>query len=106
MKTRSQDWIGRTIVSQYGLVCEVLDASEKEGEVILNCRSLHNNRLWNWPCRDVSLVTRDGEILDIDDGEIYGKIVGKDWELYPDDKCKKISPDDIRMEFGRVRQSW
>lgn len=88
-------WIGRTIVSQYGIVCEVLDA---QGDM-LDCRAFHNGRMWCW-CNDtVSLVTREGEILDWKTGEIFGKVDGRNYDLYEDDKCRKITQEEVEKEF-------
>ncbi len=96
--TKPEDWKGRTIVSQYGLVCEVLDACQEGNEIKIKCRSLFNERIWNWTTYKISLVTKGGEILDFN-GEIFGKVNGHDFELYSDEECRKITQEEVEKEF-------
>ncbi len=84
-------WIGRTIISQYGMVCEVL---EDNGDMV-KCRNVRNERLWDLPINKISLVTKDGEILDVESGEIYGSMVGDNWDLYAENQCRLISPQEV-----------
>ena len=99
----SEAWVGRKIVSTYGVVCEVLSASQagQYSQIAVRCSALHNNRLWDWYTDQVSLVTKGGEILDVDSGEVFGKIVNDDWVLYPDDQCRKLSPEELEKEFRK-----
>jgi hypothetical protein len=89
------NWIGRTIVSQYGLVCDVLDV--KDGE--LECRARHNARIWHWTADTVFLVTENGEMLEWQTGEIFGKVTGKNWDLYSDEQCRKMTSEEVQKEF-------
>jgi hypothetical protein len=95
---KPEDWIGKTIVSQYGLVCEVTGAREVDGKIMLCCLARYKSKVWNWTTDTVSLVTKAGEMLDAN-GEIFGKIRGDHWDLYPDEECRVISQGDINMEF-------
>lgn len=91
-----KELVGRTIVSQYGLVCEVLEVN---GDM-LKCLSRYNGKVWEWLADTVSLVTRDGEILDMQNGEVFGRINDQGhWELYPDEQCRTLSPEDVEREF-------
>ncbi len=94
-----RNWIGKTIVSQYGLVCDVTKAEEVDGKIRVTCRSNYNDKVWEWDVDTISLVTKAGEILDVEDGEIYGRVVGDIWHLYGDEKCRKISQEMIDVEF-------
>lgn len=95
-----KQWVGRKIVSQYGLYCEVLGATEAGGVTTLQCRAFHNGKVWEWDADTVSLVTRAGEILDHGSGEVFGFMDGEHWRLYPDDQCRKLAPDEVEREFG------
>ena len=96
---KPEDWIGKTIVSQYGLVCEVTGADEVDGKIMLCCLARYKSKVWNWTTDTVSLVTKAGEMLDAN-GEIFGKLrEDNHWELYDDEECRVISQGDINMEF-------
>ena len=93
---KPEDWIGKTIVSQYGLVCSVTAA---DGEK-LTCLDRYKNKTWEWNADKISLVTRAGELLD-SDGTIYGKMVDGHWRLYADEECRIIEQAAIDDEFVR-----
>ena len=103
-----EDWIGRTVVSQYGLVCEVLDCKDK----MITCRDHYKNHVWEWDLDTVSLVMKNNQILDVESGEIWGYVENNRWELYGDciNQCRllcnteshstiTISPEEIEKEF-------
>jgi hypothetical protein len=96
-----QDWIGREIVSQYGLLCEVLDANEKDNKIIIKCQAHYNGKIWEWESDTVSLVTKQGEMLDPGKGEVFGKIVDGRWNLYSEEQCRIIPKEEVEEEFQR-----
>lgn len=98
---KPEDWIGKTIVSQYGLVCDVMKAEEVDGKILVTCRSFYNDKVWEWHTDTISLVTKAGEMLDAD-GEIYGHVRGDRWDLYEEVKCRKVSQEVIDAEFVSV----
>ena len=95
----AEEWLGRTVVSQYGLVCEVVAAEMVSDSVSLTCRARYKGKIWNWPSGMVSLVTRSHELLD-SNGEVFGKLSGDKYELYDDARCRTISPAEIDAEFA------
>lgn len=95
------DWFGRTIISQYGLICEVLAAELVGGVVMLRCHDPRTHKNWDWEADVVSLVTRVGEVVDPENREVYGRIVGDDWDLYPDNQCRILTPEEMEAEWKR-----
>lgn len=91
-----KQWVGRRIVSQYGLLCEVLAADG----ATLRCRAFRNGKVWEWGEDTVSLVTRAGELLDHESGEVFGVMDGEHWRLYPEGQCRTIPPEEVEREFA------
>lgn len=98
--TKPEDWINRIILSQYGIVCKVLDATQEGTKILLKCQSFYNDKIWNWDTYKISLITKEGEILDYE-GVIYGKVNKHKWELYPEEKYRKLTPEEIEVELKR-----
>lgn len=99
-----RDWIGKIIVSQYGLICDVTDAQDVDGVVMLTCQSRYKDKTWVWPEDTVSLVTKTGEIMDFTEdgfGLIYGRLdkTGSEWILYEDEDNRRILPEEVIAEF-------
>lgn len=93
----NKKWLGRTILSQYGLICEV---TKVDGD-LLTCLDDSRDKFWNWTSDTVSLITHNKEILDPENGEVYGKINEQgDWELYPETQVRIISPEEVEREFN------
>ena len=42
----AEEWLGRTVVSQYGLVCEVVAAEMVSDSVSLTCRARYKGKIW------------------------------------------------------------
>jgi hypothetical protein len=95
------DCIGQRVLSQYGLICIVIAAREKNATISLTCLEEKTKKIWEWWVEDVSLITSGNEILDLDSGEIYGKVEGEDWELYSDEDCRKLTKEEIEQEFTK-----
>lgn len=95
-----KNWVGKKIVSQYGLVCKVLDILETDNRQYLKCLSLYNNKVWYWLSGGVSLVTKENKMLDINSREIFGQVVNDRYELYPKDKLYIISEEEVKLEFS------
>jgi hypothetical protein len=51
----------------------------------------------------VSLVTHAGEILDVDDREVFGRLDGDNWVLYPDEQCRKLTVEEVEQELSKVQ---
>jgi len=99
---RVYEWVGRTIISQYGLICKVLDVIQKDDGVLLKCRDIRRDKIWEWDSNAVTLVTHTGELLDLHTGEIYGEIMDGIWKLYPESKCRILSSKEVDGEWEKL----
>lgn len=103
VEVEPEDWVGKKIVSQYGLVCKVLAAKVKDRETILMCQDIFKNRegkVWEWDTYKISLVTSTGDFLDLETGEVIGYITPENtYEWYPDENPRMMTAEEIIQEF-------
>lgn len=98
------NWLNKRIVSQYGLICKVLDQKEENDDIILTCLAEYKDTIWEWSSKTVYLITKNNEILDILSGKVCGKIeksleTKRDkWILYSEDEVKSLSTEQISSE--------
>jgi hypothetical protein len=97
-------WKGRHIVSQYGIVCTVINARYEQGITILTCRSHYNDRIWEWQDDTVSLISKSGEIVNHLDGDVFGTIEADDWDwrLYENNEGWVMTKEQLENEFCRT----
>jgi hypothetical protein len=99
------NWKNRRIISQYGLICKVIDQKEINGETILTCLADYKEKIWEWSSDTVGLITRNNEILDVISGEIYGKIMLSSetqrdkYDLYHESERRILSREEVLKEF-------
>lgn len=89
----SSQWIGRRIVSRYGLVADVIATPN---DTTLTCRAFHNGRIWSWPADECYLVTYRDQILCLANREVIGFMTGNDYQLYPENQRHTLTHEEAQ----------
>lgn len=95
-------WVGKKVLTMYDNYCTVVAANCRDAVVTLSCLEDRTNKIFFFHEEDISLITKDNELLDTQAAEIYGKYVDGKVDLYERLNCKQLNIEEVEKEFDRV----